>query len=262
MVKYGIIQGGDTMTKDPGARDRYGTGGLGLLAREEPGLRSLHRLDKETSGVVVAARGGAAEERLQQEFAADTAAVEYLALVRGTLEADGGLIDVPLGKRRRSDTTLEPDPAHGASCATRWTVSERLRGFVLLAVRPLQGGRSHQVRAHLSASGMPVLCDRSRGRPAAAQPAQARLPAQARTPRAAAARAAGAARRALPARRARGALAAAAPPRGAARAVAAAEAAGVSSRARRQPTPGSRPCTSGPAAARSSPRRRPASARG
>lgn len=140
-----------------------GASALGALARTETGLRSLHRLDKETSGVVVAARGSAAEERLQQEFAEGTAAVDYLALVRGTLQQQFGVIDIPLGKRRRSDTTLQPDPGHGTPCETSWSVRETLRGFVLLEVRPLQGGRSHQVRAHLSAAGMPVLCDRLYG---------------------------------------------------------------------------------------------------
>jgi len=142
---------------------RGGESALGLLGRHVTALRPLHRLDKETSGVVVAARGGAAEETLQAELAAGTAGVHYLAVLRGTLDESAGTIDVPLGKRRRSDTTLEPDPAHGTPCATTWSVRETLRGFVLLDVAPLQGGRSHQVRAHLSSAGMPVLCDRLYG---------------------------------------------------------------------------------------------------
>ena len=146
-----------------GEARRGGQSAIGLLASRFPALRPVHRLDKETSGVVVAARGAAAEERLLGELEQGGAAVEYLAVVRGTLDEDGGLIDVPLGKRRRSDTTLEPDPTHGTPCATRWKVRERLRGFVLLDVRPLQRGRSHQVRAHLSSAGMPVLCDRLYG---------------------------------------------------------------------------------------------------
>lgn len=142
---------------------RGGESALGLLGGRISGLRPLHRLDKETSGVVVTARGGAAEEALQAEIAQGTAGVRYLAVIRGTLDEPGGTIDVPLGKRRRSDTTLEPDPAHGTPCATAWSVRETLRGFVLLDVRPLEGGRSHQVRAHLSSAGMPVLCDRLYG---------------------------------------------------------------------------------------------------
>jgi len=142
---------------------RGGESALGLLGDRFTALRPLHRLDKETSGVVVAARGGAAEDALQAELAAGTAGVRYLAIVRGTLDEPAGTIDVPLGKRRRSDTTLEPDPAHGTPCATAWSVRETLRGFVVLDVWPLQGGRSHQVRAHLSSAAMPALCDRLYG---------------------------------------------------------------------------------------------------
>lgn len=140
-----------------------GASAVGKLTKQVPGARPLHRLDKETSGVVVAARNAASEERLQAEFADGRAAVDYLALVRGTLEQQFGTIDIPLGKRRKSDTTLQPDPGHGTPCETSWKVRETLRGFVLLEVRPMLGGRSHQVRAHLSSAGMPVLCDRLYG---------------------------------------------------------------------------------------------------
>lgn len=127
------------------------------------GLRPVHRLDKQTSGVVVAAIGGAAERALVEELRAGRAHVEYLAVVRLSVRKQEGRIDVPLGKRQRSDSRLEPDPDHGEPCSTRWTVEEALRGFTLLRLVPQEGGRSHQVRAHLAAAGMPVICDRLYG---------------------------------------------------------------------------------------------------
>ena len=122
-------------------------------------LRPLHKLDKETSGVVVVATDPAVEEAVTAEFQGNAARIEYLAVVRGNLHDDGGRIEVPLGKRRRSDVRLEPDPDRGDPAATDWEVVERLRGFALLRLVPREGGRSHQVRCHLAAAGFPALCD-------------------------------------------------------------------------------------------------------
>jgi 23S rRNA-/tRNA-specific pseudouridylate synthase len=137
-------------------------GGAAALERLEgrfAGARAVHRLDKETSGVIVAALGSAAEERLLAALRAGEARVEYLAVTRGTPREDQGRVDVPLAKRSRADTRLRPDPAHGDPCATRWSVEERLRGFSVLRAVPESAGRSHQVRAHLAAAGLTVLCD-------------------------------------------------------------------------------------------------------
>ena len=120
--------------------------------------RFAHRLDKETSGLVVAAIGKTASAELQDAFNAGDARVEYLALVRGRLRDEQGEIDVPLARKRSRNNVILPDAEHGAPCRTRWSVAERLRGFTVLDVVP-RGGRSHQVRAHLAAADMPVLCD-------------------------------------------------------------------------------------------------------
>ena len=120
-------------------------------------LRPVHRLDKDTSGVVVTARGQEAEKALIAALKAGEAHVEYLTVVRGH-PGDEGEIDVPLGKRKKSDAQLIPDEGHGFAALTRWTCEERLRGFSILRLRPL-AGRSHQVRAHLAQLGFPALCD-------------------------------------------------------------------------------------------------------
>jgi 23S rRNA pseudouridine1911/1915/1917 synthase len=142
-----------------GESRRGGESAEQLLAEQVPGARVLHRLDKETSGVVPAALTAAAEARLAAAQRESRLHLEYLAVARGTPDEDEGRIDVPLARRRRADTRLEPDPAHGDPCATRWRVEERLRGFVVLRAVPEGLGRSHQVRAHLAAAGLTVLCD-------------------------------------------------------------------------------------------------------
>jgi len=129
------------------------------LAEQVPGARVLHRLDKDTSGVVPAALSSAAEQRLAAELREGRLRVEYLAVARGTPDEESGRVDVPLARRRRADTRLTPDPDHGDPCATAWRVEERLRGFVVLRAVPEGKGNSHQVRAHLAAAGLTVLCD-------------------------------------------------------------------------------------------------------
>jgi 23S rRNA pseudouridine1911/1915/1917 synthase len=126
-------------------------------------LRPLHRLDKDTSGIVLAALSREAEERLGEVLRRGQARVEYLAMVRGTVKEDEGFMDLPLGKRRRSDAKLVPDPKHGRLCRTSWTVEERLRGFTWLRLWSADTGRSHQIRAHLASAGHPALCDKLYG---------------------------------------------------------------------------------------------------
>lgn len=124
----------------------------------DPRPRSTHRLDKDTSGVVVVALDRATEETLSTAFQDGAARVAYWALVRGEPSDDEGEIDVALGKRRKADTRMVPMPERGTPSVTRWRVLERLRGFTVLELVPL-GGRSHQVRAHCASQGMPVVCD-------------------------------------------------------------------------------------------------------
>lgn len=122
--------------------------------------RPLHRLDRETSGVVVAALDRETAEAVGAEFDEDRAWVEYLAIVRGPLPETSGTVDLPLGKGLRSAVTLRPEPDHGRPARTDWSLVEAFEGFSVLTLRPRGGGRSHQVRAHLVALGNPALCDR------------------------------------------------------------------------------------------------------
>ncbi len=124
----------------------------------DPRPRPVHRLDKDTSGVVVVTLNRATDERFTEAMTSDRAHVVYWGLVRGDVREDEGVIDVALGKRRKADVRMIPMPERGTPALTRWRVLERLRGFTVLELTP-RAGRSHQVRAHCAALGMPIVCD-------------------------------------------------------------------------------------------------------
>jgi 23S rRNA pseudouridine1911/1915/1917 synthase len=127
-------------------------------ATERPGI--VHRLDKGTSGLLVVARTPAARLDLVAQMSGRTVRREYLTVVFGRVESDGGLIDAPLG---RSDT----DPSRirvqtgGRPARTRYEVLERYSAPVpatLVRCR-LETGRTHQIRVHLASIGHPVAGD-------------------------------------------------------------------------------------------------------
>lgn len=136
---------------------------LTLLNPDGGRPRPGHRLDKDTSGLVITTRSREAEQRLAAAFRAGEARVEYLAVIRRALREDSGEIDIALGKRRKSDARMIADRKHGKPAVTLWTMEERLRGFSILRLWASETGRSHQIRAHLSLSGNPVMCDRLYG---------------------------------------------------------------------------------------------------
>ena len=144
------------------SRSSSGASALERLADAPAGggrPRAVHRLDKDTSGLVLLARDGASEETLLAALASGEARVEYLAMIRGKPAGPEGEIDVPLGKRRKSDAQLVPDPKHGRPLCTRYRTEQRFRGFTWLRLWSTENGRSHQIRAHLAAAGHPALGD-------------------------------------------------------------------------------------------------------
>ena len=123
-----------------------------------PRLRIVHRLDKETSGLVVFARSALAERELGQQFRKHTVIRRYLTVVPGILPArtiTSNLVE-DRGDGRRGSTPL---PGVGKSATTHITVEERLPGYTLLSCR-LETGRTHQIRIHLSEAGHPVCGDK------------------------------------------------------------------------------------------------------
>ena len=131
---------------------------LGREARDIPRLRIVHRLDKETSGLVVFARSVLAERALGLQFRKHTVVRRYLAVVPGILSAQtirSNLVE-DRGDGRRGSTRL---PDVGKEAVTHVTVEERLPGYTLLSCR-LETGRTHQIRIHLSEAGHPVCGDK------------------------------------------------------------------------------------------------------
>jgi 23S rRNA pseudouridine1911/1915/1917 synthase len=128
---------------------------------ERPGV--VHRLDRDTSGLLVLARSEGAYDVLQRAMAQRKIEREYLALVEGVPPARTGLIDAPIGRDRRVRTRMSVDTDAPREARTRFAV-ERTFGdrAALLRVR-LETGRTHQVRVHLQAIGHPVAGDREYG---------------------------------------------------------------------------------------------------
>ncbi len=123
-------------------------------------LLVVHRLDAETSGLILFARTAAAHRRLNTLFFERRVRKTYLALVHGIVQEDQFRADMPL--REFGSGRIAPDPVRGKPCVTEFLVRERFEGQTLLEAYPLTG-RRHQIRAHLYAVGHPVVGDRRYG---------------------------------------------------------------------------------------------------
>ncbi len=131
--------------------------------------RLVHRLDKDTTGVVLVAKTIEAERRLREAFDAGAVRKTYLALVEGEHRlADGeeDLIDLPIGPDGRRSGRMRVDRTEGKPSRTRLRVAQRFQGYTLLECEPLTG-RTHQIRVHLREAGFPLVVDPLYGRRAA-----------------------------------------------------------------------------------------------
>jgi len=148
----------------PGAGRRKGTlagqlltlGAHGGDDQDRPGI--VHRLDRDTSGLLVVARTDDAYEALQDAVRRREVERRYLALVRGHPRSRTGRIDAPIGRDRRDPTRRSLDTDEPRAAVTVFEIREALRDHTLLEVQ-LETGRTHQIRVHLAAIELPVSGD-------------------------------------------------------------------------------------------------------
>ena len=127
-----------------------------------PGI--VHRLDRDTSGVMVVAKTDVAHENLAAQFKNREVQKEYLAIVCGSPDRDRDVIDQPIGAHpsQREKMAIRAGHETSRSAETFYEVVERYRGFALIRALP-KTGRTHQIRLHLAHIGCPVLCDKLYG---------------------------------------------------------------------------------------------------
>ena len=132
----------------------------GINGALRPGI--VHRIDKDTSGLLVVAKNDFAHQNLAAQLQDHSLAREYVCLVTGGMRADSGTVDAPIG-RHPADRKRMAVVADGRPAVTHWQVLERFSGYTLLECR-LETGRTHQIRVHMAHIGHPIVGDLVYGR--------------------------------------------------------------------------------------------------
>lgn len=141
-------------------------GRFGALSNEGGDLRPgiVHRLDKDTSGVILIARTDTAHRALAAQFASREVKKTYLALVHGSMKMETGSIDRPITRDPVRRIRMTAKLASGRSAITHWRVERRFARYTFLSIT-IGTGRTHQIRVHLSSIGHPVAGDTLYGAP-------------------------------------------------------------------------------------------------
>ena len=134
----------------------------GVGGEKRPGV--VHRIDKDTSGLIIAAKNDRAHLALSAQLSDHSLSREYEAIVRGRLRDDSGTIDAPIGRCPTDRKRMAVTPKASRSAVTHWEVIARYRGYTHVRCR-LETGRTHQIRVHMAHIGHPLLGDYTYGAP-------------------------------------------------------------------------------------------------
>jgi 23S rRNA pseudouridine955/2504/2580 synthase/23S rRNA pseudouridine1911/1915/1917 synthase len=132
--------------------------GLPSSGSADPRVRVVHRLDKDTSGVMVFALDSATQRHLSHQFQNNTTQKEYLALVSGRPATADGEVDAPLDRHPTSPLRMAVVRHGGRPARTAWRIEQQFRELALLRVFP-KTGKTHQIRVHLRHIGLPLAID-------------------------------------------------------------------------------------------------------
>ncbi len=134
----------------------------GIGGERRPGI--VHRIDKDTSGLIIAAKNDAAHQALSAQLADRSLSRVYEAVVRGRMRDDAGTIDRPIGRHPADRKRMAVTATNSRPAQTDWRVLARYNGYTHIECR-LHTGRTHQIRVHLASVGHPLLGDFTYGAP-------------------------------------------------------------------------------------------------
>mgnify|MGYP002528284567 CR=1 FL=1 len=128
----------------------------GIGGEKRPGI--VHRIDKDTSGLIIAAKNDLAHAALAAQLKDHSLARTYVCIVCGKIKDDSGTIDAPIGRHPADRKKMAVTEKNSRSAVTHWRVLERFSGYTLVECK-LETGRTHQIRVHMASIGHPLLGD-------------------------------------------------------------------------------------------------------
>lgn len=134
----------------------------GIGGEKRPGI--VHRIDKDTSGLIIAAKNDFAHRKLAQQLSGHTLSREYEAIVRGNIREDSGTVNKPIGRSEKDRKKMAVTEKNSREAITHWQVIARYRGYTHIRCI-LETGRTHQIRVHMASTGHPLLGDGTYGAP-------------------------------------------------------------------------------------------------